>query len=117
MNLSFRVDKANVASDSVILRSIDFAKVSVEVADKEHMVVGKEKHDVHIRVLDKNNQVLTGYNGILSLDFPKLSGTFSTPFVHIVHGISDSDITLTPGYVAEKDLHIQAQIPGINTIE
>lgn len=83
MDLSFRIDTANIASNPVVLHSIDFAKISVDVADKDNIVVGKEKHAVHIKVLDKNNQVLTGYNGIMSLDFPKLSGTLSTPFVHI----------------------------------
>lgn len=117
MNLSFRIDRANISSDSVRLRSIDFAKISVEVEDREHMVVGKEKHAVRIKVLDKNNQLLDKYNGVLSLDFPKLSGAMSTPFVHISKGVSDTDIFLTPGHVAEKDIRIQAQIPGIKTIE
>lgn len=117
MNLSFRIDAANVSSDAVILHSIDFAKVSVEVEDKEHIIVGKAKHKVNIKILDRNNQILSGYNGILSLDFPKLSGMMSTPFIHITKGLSDTEIFLTPGYVAEKNLHIQAQIPGISTIE
>ncbi len=117
MDLSFRIDRANISSDSALLRSIDFAKVSVEVADREHIVAGKEKHAVRIRVLDRNNQVLSGYNGILSLDFPKLSGTLSTPFVRIAKGVSETDIFLTPGYVAEKNLRILSQIPGVSAME
>lgn len=117
IKLSFRIDRANVASDTLTLRSIDFAKMSVDVADKDNIIVGKEKHKVVLKVLDKDNQVLTGYNGIASLDFPKLSGSFNTPFVHIKNGVSDSDIFLTPGYVAEQNIRIQAQIPGIGNLE
>lgn len=117
MDLSFRIDRANISSDSVLLRSVDFAKVSIEVADREHIVAGKEKHAVHIRVLDKNNQVLSGYNGIISLDFPKLSGTLNTPFVRIAQGISETGMFLTPGYVAEKNLRILSQVPGISVVE
>lgn len=117
MQLSFRIDRVNVSSDVTTLRSIDFAKISIDVADKDHMVVGKGKHAVTIRVLNKNNTTLSGYNGILSLDFPKLSGSFSTPFVHIKNGVSEAEIFLAPGYVAEKNLHIGARIPGISMIE
>jgi len=117
MNLSFRVDSANVSSDTITLRSIDFAKISVDVSDKGNIVVGKAEHTIKVSVLDGNNQVLTGYNGIVSLDFPKLSGTLSSPFIHIVNGVSEADVTIIPAYVAGKDLRIQAQIPGISTIE
>lgn len=117
MDLSFRIDKANVSSDSLRLRSIDFAKVSIDVADRDHIVVGKEKHKVQVKVLDRNNQVLSGYNGILALDFPKLSGTIDTPFMRIKNGVSETEANLVPGYVAEKNLRIQAQIPGVGTVE
>lgn len=117
MELSFRIDRANIASSPLSLRSIDFAKVSLEVDARDSIVVGKEGHAVRIRMLDRDNQVLTGYTGIASLDFPKLSGTLSAPLVHIVNGVSSSGITLTPGYVAEKNLQIRVQVPGITTIE
>ena len=39
IELSFRIDRANVASDTIILRSIDFAKMSVEVADQDNIIV------------------------------------------------------------------------------
>lgn len=116
MKLSFRIDKANLSSESVALRSVEYAKISMEVADRDHLIAGKEPHAVQVKVLDKDNRVLEGYNGVMSLDFPKLSGTLSTPFVRIVNGVS-TGVTLTPGYVAEKNLHIQTQIPGINDIE
>ena len=117
MSLSFRIDgTANIASASETLRSIDSAKISMEVAESNNIIVGKEKHKVSIKVLDKNNQLLDKYNGIISLDFPKLSGKINTPFVHIKNGISEGDIFLTPGYVAEKNLRIQVQVPGIDTI-
>lgn len=117
MNLSFRIDRVNISSEAIVLRSIDFAKISVEVEDRDNIIVGKKKHAVHVKMLDKSNKILDGYNGILSLDFPKLSGTFNTPFVQIKNGVSETDIAFTPGYVAEKNLHIQAQIPGVNTVE
>lgn len=68
-------------------------------------------------MFDKNNQVISGYNGILALDFPKLSGTLSAPFVKIVNGVSEADIVLTPGTVAAKDIQMSIQVPGINTVE
>jgi hypothetical protein len=117
MNLSFRIDSANIASNTLSLRSIDFAKISLEVDNRNQIVVGKEPHIVRVKILDRNNQVLSGYNGIISLDFPKLSGTISTPLLHITNGLSDTGTLLTPAFVAEKNLHIQAQIPGISTIE
>jgi len=107
----------NVASDSIRLRSIEFAKIAIDIKDRDKIVVGKDKHSVLVKVLDKDGQVLTLYNGVMALDFPKLSGSFSQPFVSIKNGVSDGDIFFTPGYVAEKDLRIQAQVPGINTIE
>lgn len=117
IGLSFRIDRANIASDTVKLQSIDFAKIALEVADKDNIVVGKNAHKVTIQIRDKNNQVMTGYNGIASLDFPKLSGSFNTPFVHIKNGVSEGNILLTPAYVAEKNLRIQVQIPGLGTVE
>ena len=39
IKLSFRIDRANIASDTLTLRSIDFAKMSVEVADKDNIIV------------------------------------------------------------------------------
>lgn len=117
MNLSFRIDSANIASSTITLQSIDFAKISLEVDNRNQIVAGKEPHIVRVKILDKNNQVLGGYNGIISLDFPKLSGTISTPLLHITNGLSDTGTLLTPAFVAEKNLHIQAQIPGISAIE
>lgn len=116
MKLSFRIDKVNLSSETIILRSIDYAKISVDVADRDNIVAGKNPHTLNFRVLDKNNQVLSGYSGVMSLDFPKLSGTLSVPFVRVQNGVS-TGVILTPGYVAEKDLRIQAQIPGINDVE
>lgn len=116
MKLSFRIDKANISSETIRLRSIEYAKISMDVENRERIIAGKESHTVHVKVLDKDNRVLDGYNGVMSLDFPKLSGTLSAPFVRIVNGAS-TGITLTPGYVAERNLHIQAQIPGIDDIE
>ena len=117
MNLSFRIDRANIASDAITLRSIDFAKIALEVTDKDNIVVGKGKHLVVVKILGSDGQILTGYNGIASIDFPKLSGSFNTPFVHIKNGVSDADIFLTPRYVAEKNLRVQIQIPGIGTVD
>ncbi len=89
----------------------------MDVSDRDHIVAGKEKHSVKVSVLDKNNQVIAGYNGIVSLDFPKLSGSLSSPFVRIVNGVSETSVEFTPLSVAEKNLHIQAQVPGITAIE
>jgi hypothetical protein len=117
MDLSFRIDRVNIASESITLKSIDFAKILVEVTDKESIIVGKDAHAVKIKVVDRSNQTLSGYTGILSLGFSKLSGSFNTPFVRIKNGVSETEINFTPGFVAEKNLHIHAQIPGVNAIE
>lgn len=42
MNLSFRIDRVNISSSTVVLHSIDFAKIQVEVDNKDHIVAGKE---------------------------------------------------------------------------
>lgn len=52
MNLTFRIDSANIASEPLYLQSIDSAKISVEVEDKDTIVVGKEKH--HIKIIIKD---------------------------------------------------------------
>lgn len=38
MNLSFRIDRVNIASNTITLRSIDYAKVQVEVDNKDQIV-------------------------------------------------------------------------------
>lgn len=96
MNLSFRIDRANISSETVTLRSIDFAKISLEVDNRDHITVGKEKHSVRIKMLDANNRILSGYDGVIALDFSKLSGVFTTPFVRIKNGISETEIAFTP---------------------
>ncbi len=38
MNLSFRIDRVNKASDSVSLRAIDVAKISLNVEGRDNIV-------------------------------------------------------------------------------
>ena len=100
INLKFSIDEPKLESSIVSLRSIDFAKISTQIEGKDSIVVGKEAHRIKLSVLDRNNQVLRGFNGIASIDFPKLSGVVNPGFVKIVDGVSQDDISLTPKYVA-----------------
>jgi len=94
------------------------------VEDRDNIVVGKEKHRLKIRVKDSNGNVLSrqneshgGFNGIVSLDFPKLSGVVEPAFARIVDGVSVGDIFFIPKYVAGKNLALDIQTPGISAVE
>lgn len=125
MDVSFQVVRSSgtVTSVPLKLRSIDFAKISVEIEGRDTIVAGKNKHRVTIKLLDREGKLLDrknesngGFNGIVAMDFPALSGRLNMPFAKIVDGQSVDDIFLTPGYVAGKNLQMQMQIPGITTI-
>lgn len=117
ISLKFSLDKTTVSSEVVTLRAVDFAKVSVEVKKPENIIVGGNAHGISFRILDEEDTLIDDYNGILALDFPKLSGTLSNPFVRIVNGVSETEVLLTPAYVAEKNLKIGVQVPGISAVE
>ena len=67
-------------------------------------------------MLNRANEARGGFNGIVSLDFPSLSGILSAPFAKIVDGESEGDIYLTPGYAAAKNIKLQARVPGVTAV-
>ncbi len=99
------------------VQSIDYAKIQVNVANRGSLVAGGSGQTVTLKITDNLGQVLTGFNGVASLDFPKNSGFFSTPFVQITNGTNSGALTFTPGTVAILDAKIDVQVPGIVDVE
>lgn len=102
---------------TITLKSVETAKIQVEVADRDTIVAGKDPHEITIKVLDDKGAVMSGFSGIASLDFPKNSGVISTSFVNIRDGVSVDKILFTPKYLAAENLAIDIQIPGIKDID
>lgn len=109
--------KGTELTTTLAIASVDNARMSIEVDDKDHIIVGKAPHEVRIKVLDKNGKLLDGFSGVASLDFPKNSGVFSTSFVSIKNGVSNEKIFFTPQFVAGENLAMDIQIPGIKSID
>ena len=100
IRVQFHLDSPNLDAPSISLRSVDYAKIAIDVDGRNTIVVGKEKHVIKLRVLDRAGQQLNGFNGIASLDFPKVSGAISPSFVKIVNGESIDAISLSPNFAA-----------------
>ncbi len=114
--IKIALDGSNLET-SIKLTSVDYAKIHVDVDSSDTIVAGKDPHEVHIKVVDKNGALIDGFSGVASLDFPKNSGVLSTNFVSIKNGVNTDKITLTPKYLAAKNLALDIQIPGIKDIE
>lgn len=63
IQLKIRIANKNLESPLLTLRSIESARISVDVEDRDHIVAGKEKHRVTIRVKDSNGNILSRANG------------------------------------------------------
>lgn len=99
------------------VKSIDSAKIRVNVPDRANLVAGGSGQTVTLEIVDAGGAVLDGFNGVASIDFPKNSGTFDTQFVQIQNGKNTTPILFKPGSVALKDGKIDVQVPGIKDIE
>lgn len=101
----------------MVIKSIDNAKIRVNIPGRSAIVAGGTETEVNLEVIDSAGQVLTGFNGVASIDFPKNSGKFSTSFIQIENGKNNGAVKFTPGSVALIDGKIDVQIPGIQDIE
>lgn len=116
--LTFELEAKNRGLiSSVKFRSLDYAKAVVDVENRHSLVVGTGSHLVNIRVVDKTGNELSGFDGMATVSFPKLSGTFDTNYVAIKNAKTATGFLLSPKYVAAKDLKIDVRIPGIRDIE
>ncbi|MDD2745687.1 MAG: VCBS repeat-containing protein, partial [Candidatus Gracilibacteria bacterium] len=106
-----------INSTPLTIKSIDYAKIRVNIPGRSTIVAGGTETDVNLEVVDADGQVLTGFNGVASIDFPKNSGKFSTSFIQIENGKNKVAVKFTPGSVAVIDGKIDVQIPGIQDIE
>ncbi len=106
----------NMASPLTV-KSIDYAKIRVNVPNRTALIAGGSGQLVNLEIADSAGQILTGFNGVASIDFPKNSGSFDTQFVQILNGKNKDPITFKPGTVAVIDAKIDIQVPGIKDIE
>lgn len=117
IGVKFSIANPKVESSIQDLTVVENAKIHVEVANPNNIVVGTGSHDIKISVLGADGKKIDGFSGIASIDFPKLSGTLNTSFVTIENGESSGALSLTPAFVSGHDLKLDIQIPGIDQIE
>lgn len=82
-------------TSQIQVQSIDDAKVIATIEGGNSVVAGSSPRPFQLTIARPDGSILTGFNGIASLDFPKNSGIFSSQFVEIKDGKS-SPITFTP---------------------
>jgi hypothetical protein len=90
IELSLTLSDGKKIEKTIQVRSIDSAKIAMEMP--KDFVVGSPEKEVSLKIVDNEGKVLDGFNGIASLDFPKNSGKFTTPFVQIQNGVSTQKI-------------------------
>ncbi len=103
-------------SKNIKVSSIDSAKIAVDIPSRENIIAGAGEKDVTVRITDANGKNLDGFNGIASIDFPKNSGKFSSPFVQIQNGVSSQALKFIAGTVAVENGKIDVQVPGIKEV-
>ncbi len=111
MTLSFTVD--GIKTQTFPIRVLESAKVQLERVGGVPLV-GGDPVKVRLRVLDTNNEVVSGFSSFAHLDIPEAAGSFDTDSVRIEAGTSDY-FTFIPGRLA-GDHTLSLTIPGIGTI-
>lgn len=116
LEITVKIPERNLEAKTTI-RSLDYAKILVDVENRAKITAGTGTHAVTIRAVDAGGNALAGFDAAASIDFVKLSGTLSANFLKLKDGNSGTGLVLTPGTLAGENLTLDVRIPGIRDIE
>lgn len=94
------------------IKVINSANASVEMNNRNNLVVGTGSFDTKVVIKDEAWNKIDDFSGVAYLDFPAVSGVFSSNSVKIINWESEL-VQFKPNFVAWKNIKIWVTIPGI----
>ncbi|EKE27248.1 MAG: hypothetical protein ACD_3C00233G0001 [uncultured bacterium (gcode 4)] len=116
MKLKLKVENSSAESE-ITLEAVEYAKIRVNIENKDKIIVWWDKHKLTLDITDNDNKTLTKFNWVAYFEMPELYGVIQPNFTKIKNGKLTEDVYFVPNFVAGRNLKLNVSVPGIDVTE